>query len=123
MGLIPRISRLNLCYCCELSLEYQIVDGTLLWGELPANRKSPRDIGSVTRVLAPCVDQDQLPILQLVGVLRVVEHTGVGTTTNNAVVGWRPSPMLAKLMEYGVFQMILAATRAAFLHRPHMGLC
>ncbi len=86
MRLVPVVTRTDLVDCGAVRFEHDVVDRSLLRGELAADRKRTRDIRRVRLVFAAGVDEQQVTVLQRLVVLVIVENAAVWTTAHDRVV-------------------------------------
>ena len=117
--LLPRFSSRN---GRQLRFQNNIVNSPLLSTKTPIYGKSSRNVGRVALEFTASVDKDEVSILHLCIVFRVVKTTGVLTTTDNGVIGRKARAVLRKTVLNRGLQMVFITTRATLTHRAAVSL-
>ncbi len=116
VGLVPVIARLDLGEGGVLGGPYHVVDRTLFRAVAAVDGEGTRDVGGVVLVLAAGIDQQQVPRLEGLVVVAVVQHAGIGATSDYWVVG-HVGTVAAELMHQFRHHLVFGASGAAKTHR------
>ena len=113
--------------CGLLRRQHHIVDSALFGSKAAIGRKGARDVAGVTVQFAAGIDQHQLAGAQRGGIGTVMQHTGIGTGSDDAGIGRKLRTLTAEFVQQLGFQVVFtrigsrAQQARAFLHGAHMG--